>query len=95
MMFIFNSDCINQKYPEDRSKVLLTDAKSLAHSIQTRSFYKYIYLDKNLFDFLGYDKTTSAQRIKNNWGNERWDEWCLNKEICGTFGKDVLEILMY
>ena len=66
MKFIFHSDCIKQKYPEDRSKVLLTDAESLTHSIQTRSFYKYVYLDKNLLDFLGYDKTTSAQRTKNN-----------------------------
>ena len=30
-----------------------------------------MYLDKNLFDFLGYDKTGLAQRTKNNSGNER------------------------
>ena len=54
LMYDFHYNYIQEKYPDGKSTLLLTDTDSLIYEIQTEDVYKDFYKDKKLFDNCDY-----------------------------------------
>ena len=64
LMYDFHYNFIKEKYGQ-KAKLLFTDTDSLTYDITTEDVYKDFWVDKEKFDFSGYDSKSEFYDAKN------------------------------